>query len=343
MTLDNKEARASKCGVRIRNFGIQLPGERISLSDLELPEDLRRRLAPTGQEFTYQSEGSSTDLAIAAARSALEKSDLPPDRIGLVISAPTLLTAYGFEIPAVAIRAELGLEMAECLNVSQGCVGALAAMRVAALFLRANPERGDVLIVTACRASSLVDRFTHGAFSWGDGAAAAIVTADPGSGLSVEYYAEKSATADWGAMRIRYGDAFDYSTYDPSTDLRISVDFSDSEAQLNYIVGEKDRCAALIDALTAAANISAEDVSAVFLPSFGRKRVPLLLEDHRNLIDHVASDFRYAHMGGVDVFLFLDKFLSETPPASKSWFLAMSPAFTAQWAGLMLSYDPTGA
>lgn len=343
MTSENREPRASKCDIRIRELGINLPGPRIPLSDVDLPDDLRRKLAPTGQEFTHRSEGSSTDLAIAAAGAALEKSGLNPDRIGLVISAPTLLTGYGFEIPAVAIRAALGLAAADCLNVSQGCVGVLAAMRVAAQFLRAEPDRGDVLIVTACRASSLVDGFTHGAFSWGDGAAAVIVTADPGPGLTVEYYAEISATADWGAMRIPYGDAFDYATYNPAEDLRITVDFPDSEAQLDYIVGEKDRCSALIKSLTAAAKIAEDDVSAVFLPSFGRKRVPLLLEEHRNLVNRVASDFRYAHMGGVDVVLFLDTFLTDSPPASKSWFLAMSPAFTAQWAGLALSYDPNGA
>ena len=342
MTSEKKEPRASKCGIRIRNFGIELPGAPLPLSDVDLPDNLRRRLAPTGQEFTYRSEGSSTDLAIAAARAALEKSGLAPDRIGLVISAPTLLTAYGFEIPAVAIRAALGLETADCLNVSQGCVGALSAMRVAAHFLRAEPDRSDVLIVTACRASSLLDGFTHGAFSWGDGAAAAIVTAEPGPGLMVEYYAEESATADWGAMRIPYGDAFDYSTYDRPEDLQIIVDFPNSEAQLDYIIGEKDRCGTLINSLTAAAKITAEDVSAVFLPSFGQKRVPLLLEDHRNLIERVASDFRYAHMGGVDVLFFLDTYLSETPPPSKCWLLILSPAFTAQWAGLVLSYDPAG-
>ena len=334
--------RPSRCGVRIRGFGIHLPGPQISLADVDVSDDIRQRLRPTGQEFTYRAEGSSTDLAVSAARKALDSAGSKATDIGLVISAPTLLTGYGFEIPAVAVRAELGLENADCLNISHGCVGALAALRLAAQFLHCEPDRGEVLVVTACRASSLVDGFTHGAFSWGDGAGAMIVTADTGPGLNVEYYAEQSSLADWGAMRIPYGDARDYSDWRPDQDFRINVDFPDHKAQIEYVMREKDRCGDLIDALTSAAGIDVVDVGAVFLPSFGKNRVPLLLERHQLLTERVSSDFRFAHMGGVDLLLFLETYLKQSPPDVSTWLLALTPAFTAQWGGVAFRYVPTG-
>jgi 3-oxoacyl-[acyl-carrier-protein] synthase III len=336
MTISDKSVKASRCGVRIGAMGIHLPGDPIALADIDLPDQLRRHLSRTGQEFTYRTDRSSTDLGVAAARHTLDKAGIGVADIGMVISAPTLLSGYGLEIPAVAIRAELGLQNAECLNIAQGCVGALAAMRVAAQFLRCEPDRGHVLIVTACKASSLVENFTHGAFSWGDAAAAILMTAEPGTGPIVEFYAEKSAVADWGAMHIPFGDASVPSALIPKNDLRITVEFPSHESQIDYIVGEKERCGALIDALTAAAGIETSDIDAVFLPSFGRKRVPLLLEEHPMLIDRVASDFRCAHMGGVDVLYFLDSYQHASPPKPGSWSLALSPAFTAQWGGVLI-------
>ena len=104
-------------------------------------------------------------------------------------------------------------------------------------------------------------------------------------------------------MRIPLGDSYTTEvTLEKS--LQIKVDFPSHEAQIDYIVGEKERCCALIDSLTGAAGIEPTDIGAVFLPSFGRKRVPLLLEQHPELIDRVASDFRCAHLGGVDVLYF---------------------------------------
>lgn len=337
MTTNDDSVKAARCGARIGAIGIHLPGEPISLGEINLPDTLRRHLERTGQEITYRTSGSSTELAIAAARDTLDKAGISAMDIGMVISAPTLLTGYGLEIPAVAIRAELGLANAECLNIAQGCVGALAAMRVAAQFLRCEPDRGGVLIVTACKASSLMENFTHGAFSWGDAAAGILMTTGPGRGPVVEFYAEKSASVDWGAMRIPVGDAAAPLGASDDT-LRVEVEFPSHEAQIDYIIGEKERCGALIDALTIAAGIEAADIDAVFLPSFGRKRVPLLLEQHPVLIDRVASDFRCAHLGGVDVLYFLNTYLHATALSPDSWSIALSPAFTAQWGGVLIRH-----
>lgn len=331
-------ASTASQSVRLRELGFHLPGDPIALDSIEMPEDLRAKVAGIGQEFTFCSNTDSTEMAITAARDTMVHAGQDPEKIGLVISAPTLLTSYGFEIPAIALKASLGLKNADCLNVAQGCVGFLVAMKLAAQFLQCEPDRGDVLVVTACKASSLMDGFTHGAFFWADAAAAAVVTADPGPGIHVEAYREVSSDLNWGAMQLAHGDGADYSACIPQYDLKVVVDFPDDRAQADYIMGEQDRCGALIDDLLAAAGLKESDIDGVFLPSIGKNRVPLLLAGHKSLKEKVRSDFSYSHMGGVDVLFFLDKYLKQNKPDGDGWYLAMTPAFTAQWGGLLIRY-----
>lgn len=320
-------------------MGFRLPGEPIVLADLDLTETQRNRLTESGQEFTYRAETDSTALSVSAAAEALNKTGRSPDDIGLVITAPTLLSAYGFEIPAVAVCAELGIRNAETLNIAQGCVGALAAIRQAALFLKSENSHGDVLIVTSCRASTLTDNFTHGAFFWGDAAAALVLTSsDRLSSVGLEFlgYAESSATESFGAMRLGYGDHMPYRHCVPEQDLRIIVDFVDARAQADYIANEEEHCHAVIGRLLEADALNESDVKAVLFPSFGKNRVRMLLGRHKTLIDRVASDFRFAHMGGVDVLLFLDKLINSKATVEGDLILIVTPAFTAQWGGILV-------
>ena len=339
-TMDNRLGDASDHRIRIRGLEFHLPGKPIPLSDVKMAPEMRDRLTGIGQEFTYYSDKDSTELAIIAAREVMAKNEIDPTNIGLIISAPTLSTSYGFEIPAIALKMALGLDSAECLNISQGCVGFLAAMKLAAQFLRCEPQRGDVLIVTSCRASVLLDDFTHGAFFWGDASAAAVLTSKPGSGIHFESYCEKSSELNWGAMRLRHGDGVDYKSCTPADDLRVTVDFPDERAQADYIIGEQERCGYVIDGLMKSQKFAESDISALFFPSIGKNRLPILLAAHPALKEKVKSDFRYAHLGGVDVLFFLDLYLKENLPTEESWYIAMTPAFTAQWAGVLLSYRP---
>lgn len=326
--------------VRLRSLEFHLPGPPVPVADLARTEDLRARLQGIGQEFTFRSQLDSTELSIEAARTALEKADVPSDRIGLVVSAPTLTTSYGFEIPAIAIRAALGLENAECLNLAQGCVGFLSGLRIARRFLTAPEDAGDILVVTACKASTMMDDLNHGAFFWADAAAASVVTREPGPGLHVGAYAERSSGADWGAMRYRHGDGRSFRDCVPEDDLKLVVEFPDERAQMDYILGEQERCEAVISALLAAEGLAADDVDALFLPSIGRNRVPHLLSSMQALRAKVATDFRYGHMGGVDVMFFLDRHLRAEEPDGERRYLVLTPAYTAQWGGLALRFRP---
>ncbi len=325
-------------GARIAGFGFHFPGQPIDIASLPLEKAERDRLSKLGQKVTYASDIDSTELMVAAARDALARSGATAAQIGTVISAPSLVTAYGLEIPAVAIRAALGLKQAECLNIAQGCVGVLRGIHLARQLLLAEPERGDILVVTSCRASQLTHNFNHGAFFWGDAGAAVLVTARPGPGLHVSAYAERSADAEWGAMRIPFGDLEPHALdHGPSA---IGIHFSSPDAQFDYVRGEQERFSGVLRDLIGDTSLQQPDLEALFLPSTGQNRVKTLFAEDKALIQTLKTDFSYAHFGGVDPIFSLSAYLEQRPVEGEGLFAVLSPAFTAQWAGLLLEYRP---
>ncbi|MFM9975211.1 MAG: hypothetical protein ACKVON_11665, partial [Beijerinckiaceae bacterium] len=291
------------------------------------------------QDITHISNEDSTTLMVHAGREALKSSGVAASDISLVISAPSLVTAYGLEIPAVALKAELGLARAQCLNIAQGCVGVLRGIDLAAKLLAAEPDGGDIMVVTSCRASSHTQNMNHGAFFWGDAAAAVILTTQSGAGLEVAGYAEASAAKNWGAMRIAIGEA-EFARGNIETGSQIQVHFDDAESQMDYIRAEQQHFAAVINELLAKQDLTEADIDAIFLPSTGKNRVPILFSEHRDLLKRLATDFRFAHFGGVDPIFSIHHYLNRSALTPGAWLMVASPAFTAQWGGLLLRVAP---
>ena len=332
-------AQRNNPALRIESFGFCLPGEPIPLAGLNLDPDERQRLVALGQEFTFQAhEANSTALMVEAARAALKSAGAGPRDVGLVISAPSLITAYGLEIPAVEVRATLGLVGAQCVNNAQGCIGSLLGFELAAQRLAVRRNSGAVLVVTACVASTLTKNFNHGAFFWGDAAAAVVLTDTQGPGVHFVAYAESSSVRDWGAMRVPFGDSRPVEDCKAPEDFRLAIRFAGPRDQLEYVSAERERFRLVLDSLLNSQGIKEEDLSALLLPATGRNRMSSLLQASRNLEKCVLTDFRYPHMGAVDVLLFLHEYVKNRAPADGAWIAALSPAFTAQWGGVLLRY-----
>jgi 3-oxoacyl-[acyl-carrier-protein] synthase III len=335
MAIMNSQTNLRKPRIRIRGFGFHFPGEPVAISSLPLTADEAKRLPRLGQETTHISSEDSTALMIHASRDALARNAMAASELRMLISAPSLVTSYGLEIPAVAIRAALGATNAQSLNIAQGCVGVLRGIDLATQMLTAKPDGGDIMVVTSCRASSHTRNMNHGAFFWGDAAAAVILTASPGPGLEIVSYAEVSNTENWGAMRIAFGDAIGAPEQNRDEAGMIQVEFDNAEGQIDYIRGEQRNFAAVVDELLASQGLEQGDIEALFLPSTGKNRIPILFSDHRDLLKRMKTDLRFAHFGGVDPISSLHRHL-DGAPAAGTWQIVASPAFAAQWGGLLL-------
>ena len=127
-------------------------------------------------------EGELTsDLASAAARAALERAGIGPERIDLMVVA-TSTPDHTFPACATAVQRKLGLVRAAAFDLQAVCSGFVYALAVADNFLTLNQARTALVIgsETFSRLLDWQDRRTCVLF--GDGAGAVVLRAERGTG-----------------------------------------------------------------------------------------------------------------------------------------------------------------
>src|SRR5690606_30749834 len=119
----------------------------------------------------------TSDLAIAAARQALERGGLSGGDIDGIIVATTT-PDHTFPAVAVRVQAELGIPPGLAFDVQAVCTGFVYALSVADSFIQTGKAR-RVLVIGAEKMSSIIDwtdRTTCVLFA--DGAGAVVLEAD---------------------------------------------------------------------------------------------------------------------------------------------------------------------
>ncbi len=183
-----------------RGTGSYLPAQAVTNADLEKrvetnDEWIVQRTGIKQRHFAADSE-STSDMAIAAARKALEASGFDASTIDCVIVATTT-PDQTFPSVAVKVQSALGLPKRMAMDVQAVCSGFIYALTVADNFLRLGQAK-RALVIGADKMSSLLnweDRTTVVLF--GDGAGAVILEAQEGTGtasdrgiLSTHIYAD---------------------------------------------------------------------------------------------------------------------------------------------------------
>jgi len=136
-----------------------------------------RRIAAEG-EFT-------SDLAVAAARPALEAAGLAADDIDLIVLA-TATPDQTFPATATAVQAKLGMTRGVAFDVGAVCSGFLYALSVADAMLRAGQAR-TALVIGAETFSRILDWKDRGtAVLFGDGAGAIVLRAEECAGTPAD-------------------------------------------------------------------------------------------------------------------------------------------------------------
>ncbi len=134
-----------------------------------------RRIAAPGQ--------ATSDLALEAARKALEDAGIGPEEVDLIIVATNTPDSL---LPAVAciVQDNLGTPRAGAFDLLAGCTGFIYSLSVAAQFVRVGMYR-HVLVVGAETLSRILDwEDRNTCVLFGDGAGAAVVGPVPeGYGL----------------------------------------------------------------------------------------------------------------------------------------------------------------
>lgn len=136
-------------------------------------EWIRTRTGIQERRIAGPSETTS-DMAAAAARAALENAGILAQEISMIICA-TVTPDMFFPNTACFVQTKIGATQAVCFDVSAACSGFLYAMEIAHQFIASDPSK-TILVIGADKLSTIVnweDRNTCVLF--GDGAGAAIL------------------------------------------------------------------------------------------------------------------------------------------------------------------------
>lgn len=166
--------------------GSYLPERVLSNGDLEKMVDTSDEwiVSRTGiRERRIAAEGESTsDMGIKAAEKAIEKAQIDPKKIDLVLVA-TLSPDYMFPSTACIIQSKMNLDAA-AMDIQAACSGFIYVLSVAKAYVESGLYQ-NILVVASEKLSAITDYEDRGTcILFGDGAAACIVS-NQGKGLRI--------------------------------------------------------------------------------------------------------------------------------------------------------------
>jgi 3-oxoacyl-[acyl-carrier-protein] synthase-3 len=186
-------------GTTIEGVGIYLPQKVLTNFDLEKIVDTSDEwiTTRTGIEERRIAENETVvDMAVEAAKEAIENAGIPKEEIDVLILA-TLSPQLGFPATACLVQERLKLPpKAMAFDISAACSGFLYGLDIADAYLKSKKKK-TALVIGAEKLSSIIDwedRSTCVLF--GDGAGAAVVRYDENSEsdiLSSKLYTKGSA------------------------------------------------------------------------------------------------------------------------------------------------------
>lgn len=170
----------------IKGTGHYVPPRVVTNHDLEKLMDtsdewIRQRSGIVTRRYAEAGVGTS-DLAVEAARRAIESAGIDAAEIEFIITA-TLSPDHYFPGIGVLVQDKLGLGNIGALDVRNQCSGFIYGLATADQFIRAGTYKRILLVAAELQSSNLdfSDRGRDMAVLFGDGAGAVIIEAD-GSG-----------------------------------------------------------------------------------------------------------------------------------------------------------------
>ena len=167
---------------------------------LDKPEVVGKLAAGTGieQRWYAPDDWASSDLALPAAKQALEKAGRKPEDVDLIIlgtDSPDYITPS----TSVVLQQKLGAKQAGTFDVACACASFPTALANAAGLLATNNHFRTILVVGVYMMRKLADPEDPTVFFYGDGAGAAVVepSDEPGF-IGSSFLADGDYSDCWG-------------------------------------------------------------------------------------------------------------------------------------------------
>ncbi|MEU8976797.1 ketoacyl-ACP synthase III family protein [Streptomyces monashensis] len=270
-------------------------------------------VASNGLTGTHVSgEVPAVDLAVSAARTALDRSKTEPDEIGSHLHSAVYYQGPVGSYPPGYILRELGLDDISAIYLQQGCNGMLGALEVAIGQMTGAAEVESVLLTSGENFSSPeIDRWTGYGQSYflGDGAASVLLSAEEGFATVRSLHAgvlpelEKWHRGDGPQLLRGQSDSMADMAQRAEQFTETELSLSDTLEKLTvFDLGVIHR--ALVDA-----DLNAADIAKVVPINMDGRMIeyslmmPLGLPMSRSSWDFGKS---VGHVGGADVFITLE-------------------------------------
>lgn len=281
-----------------------LTNEELSKRFAILPEYIYA-LSGVRERHVAASDQACSDLAIPAARQAMESSNTAPEEIGMVI----LSTSSGdYPSPATAplVQSSLGIPAAACFDLSAACSGFVYGLTLGCAAVNAGICR-KVLLIGSELMSRIIDPADPDcAFLFGDGAGAAVIGPLPdGYGmLATEAGTDGSGSK---ALIIHAGGSRLPSSRE-TLDRKLQYARMDKNRVFSFamrILGDS------IKRLLAGAGLTVDDID-LFVPHQANRRIIEAAADRLDLpLDRFVIDFeQYGNTSSASIPIVLHRAVS---------------------------------
>lgn len=200
--------------VGIIGLGKYVPKRVLTNVDLEKMVDtsdewITTRTGIKERRLAAKSEATS-DLAVKAAKEAIQDARLKPEDIDLIIAA-TVTPDMPFPSTACFIQAKLNARNAVCFDISAACAGFIYAVSIAQQFIARGVYK-NALIIGAEVLSSITDwQDRNTCVLFGDGAGAVVLSEVKSAGILSVYLGSDGTKTD--LLMVPAGGSRNPSTY----------------------------------------------------------------------------------------------------------------------------------
>ena len=164
-----------------RSIGAYAPQKILTNEDLSTMVDttdewITKRTGIKERHIAAENETTS-DMGVAAAKLAIERSKIPASEIDMVVCATISPDYFCMPSTATIISNKLGLANVTAFDISAACTGFVYILSIAKAFIESGMKK-NILIVGAEKLSAITDYNDRGTcILFGDGAGAAVVSA----------------------------------------------------------------------------------------------------------------------------------------------------------------------
>ncbi len=290
---------------------------------------------------------SAPELALTAARQAMERAAVSPGSVSHLFYIDVYHPGPEGWLPHAYLQRHLGVGESLGTGIRQGCNGMFGALRLADAALRAAPEGGTALLVSADNfGSPLLDRWRcNPGVVMGDGAAALVLGRAPGFAevLSVgsttltELEALHRGATPLAPADVTLGHRLDFGAR-----------FAEFAGAGGFAPGSGlafvQRFGRLVDEVLDEAGVALDDITRIAFNHAGRE----LVEDRLGPLDVPLKRTTWelgstvGHLGAADQVLALDQLLDsgELGPGAHVLMLGVGPGVTIAGAVIRVLAAP---